>query len=135
MTQDEGDISYMFDETTPAKACDDLLFNAGGSGTSHWQFNATSKCLLFLSLRNVVSGNMSKELEESSRSYLRVKRRRMLQFDSQSMDPLLCCHETSSAFLRSDVSLKKPNSLDVCLFYLINASPFPSLLELHDNFR
>ncbi|KAK4782058.1 hypothetical protein SAY86_016160 [Trapa natans] len=73
MIQDR-DISYMFDETTPAKACDDLLSNAG---------------------------NMGKELGESSHSCFVMKRRRMLQFDSHSVDPLLCCRETSSAFLRS----------------------------------
>ncbi|OWM62779.1 protein XRI1 isoform X2 [Punica granatum] len=78
VTQNEEDISYMFDETTPVKACGDLAYNAAGSG------------------------NMNKELEECSQSYLQVKRRRMLQFDSHSMDPSLCCHETSSAFLRSD---------------------------------
>ncbi|KAK4751062.1 hypothetical protein SAY87_004544 [Trapa incisa] len=101
MIQDR-DISYMFDETTPAKACDDLLSNAGARGTFCWHTHAVFNCLIFFhSLGNGVSGNMGKELGESSHSCFVMKRRRMLQFDSHSVDPLLCCRETSSAFLRS----------------------------------
>lgn len=54
---------------------------------------------------------MSKDQEEYSHSYPKVKRRRMLQFDSQPMDTSLCCTETSSAFPGSDVSLRNHESL------------------------
>lgn len=33
LTQYEGDIPYMFDETTPVKVCGDLAHSAAGSGT------------------------------------------------------------------------------------------------------
>ncbi|KAK4779288.1 hypothetical protein SAY86_006816 [Trapa natans] len=78
VTQNQEDISYMFDETTPVKACGDLAHNAAGSGSR------------------------SKEAEECSHSFPQVKRRRMLQFDSLPTDPSLCCDETTSSFLRLD---------------------------------
>lgn len=79
----------------------------------------------FLKFGECVSGSMSKELVDCSRSYLKVKRRRMLQFDSHSMDPSLCCNETPSAFLRSDVSLRTTYFFGVVLVCSINVSVFP----------
>ncbi|KAK4782259.1 hypothetical protein SAY86_016361 [Trapa natans] len=78
VTQNQEGIHYMFDETTPVKACRDLAHNAAGSG---------SRC---------------KEAEERSHSYPQVKRRRMLQFDSHPTEPSLCCDEATSSFLRLD---------------------------------
>uniref|UniRef100_A0A2N9J7E6 Protein XRI1 n=1 Tax=Fagus sylvatica TaxID=28930 RepID=A0A2N9J7E6_FAGSY len=74
--QNQEDLSYMFDETTPVKACGDLAYHV-----SH-------------------SENMSKEPEECRETSSQVKRRRMLQFNSQAMDP---SHEQkSSAFIKSN---------------------------------
>lgn len=73
--QNEEDLSYMLDETTPIKACGDLAYHV-----SH-------------------SENMTKEPEECRETSSQVKRRRMLQFNSQAMDP--SHEEKSSAFLKS----------------------------------
>ncbi|XP_021907141.1 protein XRI1 isoform X2 [Carica papaya] len=75
----EEDISYMFDETTPVKACGDLAYNV-----TH-------------------GGNVDKELEDRRETGSQVKRRRMLQFDSQSVDSSLCRKDViSSEFLKAN---------------------------------
>ncbi|KAE9603386.1 hypothetical protein Lal_00008214 [Lupinus albus] len=74
--QTEEDLSYMFeDETTPVKACGDLA-------------HTMSK-----------SNNMQKEVVEY-RETSQVKRRRMLQFNSQDSDHSLSSEETTSAYLK-----------------------------------
>ena len=56
----------------------------------------------FNNLKAWFSENMSKEPEECRETSSQVKRRRMLQFNSQAMDP---SHEQkSSAFIKSNVS-------------------------------
>ncbi|PIN02794.1 hypothetical protein CDL12_24693 [Handroanthus impetiginosus] len=75
VNQNVDHISYMFDdETTPVKACGDLAYHVAN---------------------NEVTG---KELEEYREHSSQVKRRRMLQFDSEVFDAALCNDE---AFLRS----------------------------------
>ncbi|KAK4844127.1 hypothetical protein QYF36_016816 [Acer negundo] len=75
----EEDLSYMFDEaTTPVRSCGDMAYQA-----TH--FN-----------------NMSKEPKEGRETSSQIKRRRMLQFDSQVVDNSLCCDELPSAFLKSN---------------------------------
>ncbi|XP_041008791.1 protein XRI1-like isoform X4 [Juglans microcarpa x Juglans regia] len=76
--QNKEDLSYIFDETTPVKACGDLAYHVAHSG------------------------NMDKEPEECRESSLQVKRRRMLQFNSQATDPSHSSEERSSAFLKSN---------------------------------
>lgn len=76
VTQNEEDLSYMFDETTPVKACGDLAYH-------------------------VTDGNMNKETE-CKETCSQVKRRRMLQFNPQVMHPPSCSEEMSSKFLKSN---------------------------------
>ncbi|XP_057965920.1 protein XRI1 isoform X3 [Malania oleifera] len=76
VNQNEDHLSYMFDETTPIKAC----------GDSAYHFS---------------SEKMYKQSEESTEASSQLKRRRMLQFNSQVVDPPLCSVEMSSAFLKS----------------------------------
>ncbi|KAL2319262.1 hypothetical protein Fmac_028231 [Flemingia macrophylla] len=77
--QNEEDLSYMLDdETTPVKACGDLAYNIN-SGDS----------------------NIQKELEECRETYSQVKRRRMLQFNSQDGDQSLSGEEMSSSYLKN----------------------------------
>ncbi|XP_019449101.1 PREDICTED: protein XRI1-like isoform X2 [Lupinus angustifolius] len=74
--QTEEDLSYMFEDvTTPVKACGDLAYTIGNSD------------------------NMQKELEEY-RETSQVKRRRMLQFNSQDSDHSLSSEEATSAYLK-----------------------------------
>ncbi|XP_022872477.1 protein XRI1-like isoform X3 [Olea europaea var. sylvestris] len=78
------DLSYMFDnETTPVKACGDLAYHV----TS---YEITDK-----------------ELEKRGEPSSQVKRRRILQFESEVSDAPLCKYE---AFLRSK---ETPESLEV----------------------
>ncbi|KAM1044373.1 hypothetical protein ACFX15_034828 [Malus domestica] len=80
--QNEEDISYMFDdETTPVKACGDLAY--------HVNFR----------------DDRSKEPEPEEQSFSQIKRRRMLQFDTQDLDPSLSCDELSSSFLNTNERL------------------------------
>ncbi|XP_057458742.1 protein XRI1-like isoform X2 [Lotus japonicus] len=74
--QNEEDLSYMFDdETTPVKAVGDLAYNGD-------------------------SNNVPKELEEC-RETSQVKRRRMLQFNSQDRDHSLSKEEMTAAYLKN----------------------------------
>ncbi|CAL5415160.1 unnamed protein product [Camellia sinensis] len=75
----EEDLSYMFDETTPVKACGDLAYHVAD---------------------NV---NMDKELQQCTEMSSQVKRRRMLQFDNEILGSPLCNEEISSVFLKSKV--------------------------------
>ncbi|CAN6545115.1 unnamed protein product [Malus baccata var. baccata] len=80
--QNEEDISYMFDdETTPVKACGDLAY--------HVNFK----------------DDRTKEPEPEEQSFSQIKRRRMLQFDTQDLDPSLSCDELSSSFLNTNERL------------------------------
>ncbi|PIN02789.1 hypothetical protein CDL12_24694 [Handroanthus impetiginosus] len=84
VNQNVDHISYMFDdETTPVKACGDLAYHVAN---------------------NEVTG---KELEEYREHSSQVKRRRMLQFDSEVFDAALCNDE---AFLRSKVDANSCSS-------------------------
>ncbi|RDX77106.1 Protein XRI1, partial [Mucuna pruriens] len=78
--QNEEDLSYMLDdETTPVKACGDLAYN----------------------VNNDDSNNLQKELEECRETSSQVKRRRMLQFNSQDGDQSLSNEEMSSSYLKN----------------------------------
>ncbi|KAJ4712090.1 Protein XRI1 [Melia azedarach] len=78
VTLNEEDLSYMLDdETTPVKACGDLAY------ATHY-------------------GDISKEPKERRETSSQIKRRRMLQFDTQIADSSLCSDETPSAFLKSN---------------------------------
>ncbi|XP_073134542.1 protein XRI1 isoform X2 [Henckelia pumila] len=73
VSQNEQSLSYAFDdETTPVKACRDLAYHVAGCATG-------------------------KELEQCDEPSSQVKRRRMLQFESEGSDAPFC----SEAFLRS----------------------------------
>ncbi|XP_048232555.1 protein XRI1 isoform X2 [Ricinus communis] len=78
VTLNEEDLSYMLDETTPVKACGDLAYHVNHSD------------------------NMHKEPEEHRETSSQLKRRRMLQFDTQAADSPLCHEEISSVFLQSN---------------------------------
>ncbi|KAI9174112.1 hypothetical protein LWI28_012133 [Acer negundo] len=89
VTLNEEDLSYMFDEaTTPVRACGDMAYQA-----THFY-------------------NMSKEPKERRETSSQIKRRRMLQFDSQVVDNSLCCDELPSAFLKSN---ERENSVEEVL--------------------
>ncbi|CAL5433955.1 unnamed protein product [Camellia sinensis] len=77
VSQNEEDLSYMFDETTAVKACGDLAYHVAD---------------------NV---NMDKELQQCTEMSSQVKRRRMLQFDNEILGSPLCNEEISSVFLKS----------------------------------
>ncbi|GLU07930.1 hypothetical protein SLE2022_248680 [Rubroshorea leprosula] len=74
----EEDLSYMFDETTPVKACGDLAYHV------------------------TRGGSISKQSMEQRETYSQVKRRRMLQFDNDVVDSPSGNGEMSSAFLKSN---------------------------------
>lgn len=54
------------------------------------------------------AGNLNKEAQECRASSSQVKRRRMLQFNTQPVESSFCSEETSSSFLKSNV----------CAYYL-----------------
>ncbi|OIW01043.1 hypothetical protein TanjilG_14226 [Lupinus angustifolius] len=84
--QNEENLSYIFDDlTTPVKACD-FAYNVNHSDLD----------------------DMQKELEEC-REGSQVKRRRMLQFNSQDSDHSLSSEEFSSAYIK--LNEKEDNSM------------------------
>ncbi|KAH7864798.1 hypothetical protein Vadar_034014 [Vaccinium darrowii] len=87
VSQNEEDLSYMFDETTPIKACGDLAYH-------------------------VADGvNMNKELQHCREPSSQGKRRRMLQFDNEVSGSPFCNEEISSVFLKSK---EREDSLEQC---------------------
>lgn len=78
VTLNGEDLSYMLDETTPAKACGGLAY--------HVDHDA----------------NMNKEPEEWRGTCSQFKRRR-LQFDTQFEDSPFCEEEITPVFLKSNV--------------------------------
>ncbi|XP_044465349.1 protein XRI1-like isoform X2 [Mangifera indica] len=89
VTLNEEDISYMLDdETTPVKACGDLPYHA-----TH-------------------SGSISKEPMERKETSSQVKRRRMLQFDTEVADSSTFRNEMPSAFLNPN---ERENPVDEVL--------------------
>lgn len=108
----------MFDETTPVKACGDLAYHVGHSGIHffiHLLFTTFFDVIvlvgsiegivasLFHNMKVWLPGNVSKQPEECRDASSQVKRRRMLQFNSQPVTPH-SIDERSSAFLKSNVS-------------------------------
>ncbi|KAL6978795.1 hypothetical protein U1Q18_020464 [Sarracenia purpurea var. burkii] len=77
VSQNEEDLSFMFDETTPVKACGDLAYHIAD---------------------NV---NTNKELQHCRETSSQVKRRRMLQFDNEGLESPFCNEEMPSIFLKS----------------------------------
>ncbi|KAA3468835.1 protein XRI1-like isoform X3 [Gossypium australe] len=77
VTLNEEDLSYMFNETTPVKECGDLSY--------HYTCN----------------DDISKETEDTRETSSRLKRRRVLQFDTFEVDSSLFCDEMPSTFLKS----------------------------------
>lgn len=61
-------------------------------------------CSYLSKLKEWISGTVSKEPKERREFSSQVKRRRMLQFDSQISDSSLYSNELSSTFLKSTVS-------------------------------
>lgn len=74
---ENDDLSYVFDETTPVKACGDLAYHVTHNDDSN------------------------KKSEESRETHSQAKRRRMLQFTAQDLETSLCCEDLSSRFLKS----------------------------------
>ncbi|OAY32800.1 protein XRI1 isoform X2 [Manihot esculenta] len=91
----EEDLSYMLDETTPVKACGDLAYNVNNSD------------------------NMQKEPEERKETFSQLKRRRMLQFDTQAVDSPFCNEEMLSVFLSNG----RADSLDEVLLQASDWAP------------
>lgn len=79
VTENDEDLSYMFDETTPIKNCGDLAYN-------------------------VSNENLIKQPVECRQTSSQVKRRRMLQFPEDVTSST--CSEISSPFLKSKVSVE-----------------------------
>ncbi|MBA0680729.1 hypothetical protein Goari_012414, partial [Gossypium aridum] len=77
VTLNEEDLSYMFNETTPVKECGDLSY--------HYTCN----------------DDISKETEDTRETSSRLKRRRVLQFNTFEVDSSLFCDEMPSTFLKS----------------------------------
>ncbi|XP_016449661.1 protein XRI1 isoform X1 [Nicotiana tabacum] len=78
LSKDEEDISFMFDdENTPVKSCGDLTYHVNSYE------------------------NNDKESQRYNESSSQVKRRRMLQFESEASDAPLCSEELSSSFIQS----------------------------------
>ncbi|WCJ38049.1 x-ray induced transcript 1 [Euphorbia peplus] len=78
VTLNEEDLSYMLDDATPVKACGDLAYHVNNSD------------------------NVQKEPDEYREASSQLKRRRMLQFDTQAIDSPLCNEDISSVFLQSN---------------------------------
>ncbi|KAF5741272.1 protein XRI1 isoform X3 [Tripterygium wilfordii] len=77
VTLNEEDISYMLEgQTTPMKACSDLSVTQ--------------------------SENINKEPEQRREASSQVKRRRMLQFDTEVVDSLFCSEEIPPVFIKSN---------------------------------
>ncbi|KAL2619520.1 hypothetical protein GLYMA_08G351100v4 [Glycine max] len=77
------DLSFVFnDETTPVKACGDFAYNVNNSGLIS------------------ESNNVQKESDKCLKSSYQIKRRRMLQFNSQDGGHLLSNEQMSSAYLK-----------------------------------
>nr|DAD23973.1 TPA_asm: hypothetical protein HUJ06_025436 [Nelumbo nucifera] len=55
-------------------------------------------------MNECISENVNKELEEYREPTSQTKRRRMLQFNTQVIDPCFCNEELPSAFVKSKVS-------------------------------
>ncbi|XP_059626206.1 protein XRI1-like isoform X4 [Cornus florida] len=77
VSQNEEDLSYMFGQTTPIKDCGDLAYSV--TNTEY----------------------MNKESEYCRETSSQVKRRRMLQFDTDVLDAYLCNEDMPSTFLNS----------------------------------
>lgn len=107
----EEDLSYMLDETTPIKACGDLAYHVNHSGISLFIFFhllwLIVSCLLSFLIAECISDTMQKEPEEYKETSSQLKRRRMLQFDTQVIDSPFCNEEMSSVFL-SNVNARYP---------------------------
>ncbi|KAK9082607.1 hypothetical protein Scep_029078 [Stephania cephalantha] len=73
----EQDLSYMFCEATPIKACGDLAYCISDDGKK-----------------------LNKEKEEYKESSSQVKRRRMLQFGTHPADSLYCDEQMPPAFMK-----------------------------------
>ncbi|KAK3219642.1 hypothetical protein Dsin_013612 [Dipteronia sinensis] len=123
VTLNEEDLSYMFDEaTTPVRSCGDMAYQAthfsrlSSQPFSYFDifaFTENPNLLVNIYLiRRCISDNMSKEPKERRETSSQVKRRRMLQFDSQVVDNSLCCDELPSAFLKSN---ERENSVEEVL--------------------
>ncbi|XP_021763479.1 protein XRI1 isoform X2 [Chenopodium quinoa] len=84
VTQNEEDISYMIEESTPIKACGDLAY----------QFN------------NSVTEIMSKTPQDGKEYTSQVKRRRVLDFDSTTDD-------ITSSFLKSKERIDSFDDIDI----------------------
>ncbi|KAK6937637.1 hypothetical protein RJ641_031145 [Dillenia turbinata] len=78
--QNGENLSNIFDETTPIKACGDLTHQVSGNA------------------------NFNKVQEDNRQTSSQVKRRRMLQFDNEAVDCSLACEEISSTFMKSKES-------------------------------
>ncbi|XP_027352666.1 protein XRI1-like isoform X2 [Abrus precatorius] len=85
-----GDLSYMFnDETTPVKACGDFAYN----------------------VNNIETNNIQKEPEECWKTSYQIKRRRMLQFNTENGNRSLSNGQMSSAYL--ELNGKEDSNEDV----------------------
>ncbi|KAJ8749545.1 hypothetical protein K2173_026194 [Erythroxylum novogranatense] len=73
VTLNEEDFSCMFDETTPVKACGDLAYH----------------------------DSMNKGADEPRETSSQLKRRRMLHFDTQETDSILCNEDIKSTFMKT----------------------------------
>ncbi|KAL6526582.1 hypothetical protein OROGR_015672 [Orobanche gracilis] len=91
--ENAADISYVFnDETTPVKACGDLAYHVANNGRKS-SFNSQ-----YLPVLKKTAKGTGKEFEQYREPSSQVKRRRMLQFESEVLHTPLC-HD--DAFLRS----------------------------------
>lgn len=88
VSENDEDLSYVFNETTPVKSCGDLAYQVTDNG------------------------NVNKGMEFCREASSQSKRRRMLHFDDEvlDVDVLPLCHENfSSSFLKSK---EREDSLD-----------------------
>nr|XP_043609596.1 protein XRI1-like isoform X2 [Erigeron canadensis] len=88
VTENDDDLSYMFNESTPAKSCGDVAYQVTDNE------------------------NVSKGMELSREPTSQAKRRRMLQFDDEVLDANVlpfCDEHFSSNFLKSK---EREDSLD-----------------------
>ncbi|GAB2226502.1 hypothetical protein Droror1_Dr00022312 [Drosera rotundifolia] len=75
VTLNQEDLSYMCDEATPVKDCGDFHYHVNGSDI--------------------------KALEGSKETMYQVKRRRMLQFGSEIMEPPFHCENVPTSFINT----------------------------------
>ena len=123
---------YMFDETTPVKACGDMAHRVADNGSfSVFYFLCHSKNTSFDLNRKWIAVDMNKELEHCGMMSSQLKGRRMLQFDNEVLDTPLCSEDISSVFLKSEVGVSFLFPCGSCYINVVTWCAKLQMLRVH----